>query len=703
MNLPSDTSTWTQAQYQSAAAAQMSTLTAAQVKTLIHPDWLTAAAFAAIPANTVASMATGVIAGLDSTHLASLTAPQAAALTTAQLKALSSTQIAALSGAALSKLSSNQLLALSAAQLAGISSVGASGLTAVQVTTLGQSIASLSTAAISGLTITTVSQLAPGQLAGLSAAQIGALSAPQLGALGAAQVAAMSEGQLQVLGKKIQSLSNSALAGLSQADVLAVYTHLNDVQRAALPAALAASVVLASNKSASLIASLSTNGALKQVQQVIASGQSLFSYQSILAVLEGIASAIPASGLTSVHFNDLHLLANAVSAVDGSSSYLTTVLKAFVTGNADNATWTGGAIKGTALGNLGTGSSATKIHELIDKWFLGSDTPTWTTTTTYTAKVGSLFGASGVSSTDPVQGSIDDCYLVAAAIETALVTPSTIQSMFTDNGNGSYGVRMYAPDGSMTYITVNNALPASGFARTASGAQWVSLLEKAYVQYNAEFSGVANAYSSIDGGWAGGLSAITGDICVTYMCNASGSKTNWDTTIKSMIINDLKAGDAVLFGSFLSDKDAQNNKVDLVSSHEFAVIGYDQATSEFILQNPWGAAGSSSYNGIFEQSIDQLWGGLTGTTSSSGFIVGLPAMGTTTQSSTTTTSMPAKKTLGTIASAANQLAQAIVNPTMFSSGNTSGTDRLNLSNELAHQLVPSMTAHLTNAHAGFGR
>lgn len=702
MTLPSNTSTWTQTQYQSATVWQISTLTATQVSTLNHPNWLTAAAFAAIPITTIGSMTAAVIAGLDSTHLAALTASQAAALTTAQIKSLSAAQVGALSGAALSKLSSAQLLALSTAQLAGIAGTGATGLTAAQVTLLGQSIASLSTAAISGLTVATVSQLSAGQLARLSTAQVGALSAQQLQALGAAQAAALSESQLLVLGKKIVFLSNSAVAGLSQSTLLAVYTHLNDAQKAALPAALATSVTLAIKTSASLVASLSTNGALKQVQQVIASSQSLFSYQGVLAVLDGIESAIPAGGLTSVQFSDLHLLATAVSAVDGTSSYLATILNAFVNGNADNATWTGGAAWSTALGNLGIGSSVTKVDKLIDKWFLGSDTPTWTSSTTYTAKVGSLFGASGVSSTDPVQGSIDDCYLVAAAIETALVSPSTIQSMFTDNGNGTYGVRMYAPNGSVTYIAVNNALPANGVSGTVSGAQWVSLLEKAYVQYNAEFSGATNAYSSIDGGWAGGLSAITGDICVTYMCSASGSKTSWDTTVKSTIINDLKAEDAVLFGSFISDRDTQNGKVDLVSSHEFAVIGYDQATQEFILQNPWGAVGSSSYNGIFEQSIDQLWGGLTGTARSSGFIVGLPARGSST-TSTTAVSLPAKKSVGMIASAANQLAQAIVNPNIFSSGSTSGTDSLNLANGLAPQFVPSITSHLANAHAGFGR
>jgi hypothetical protein len=38
-----------------------------------------------------------------------------------------------------------------------------------------------------------------------------------------------------------------------------------------------------------------------------------------------------------------------------------------VNGNAANATWTGGNVTSTVLGNLTAGSSATQFSELIDK------------------------------------------------------------------------------------------------------------------------------------------------------------------------------------------------------------------------------------------------------------------------------------------------------------------------------------------------
>ena len=60
---------------------------------------------------------------------------------------------------------------------------------------------------------------------------------------------------------------------------------------------------------------------------------------------------------------------------------------------------------------------------------------------------------------------------------------------------------------------------------------------------------------------------------------------------------------------------------DLVSGHEFAVLGYNATTHEFTLRNPWGAAQGSSGNGTFEQTIDQLWGGTATTSNANGFFI----------------------------------------------------------------------------------
>jgi hypothetical protein len=59
----------------------------------------------------------------------------------------------------------------------------------------------------------------------------------------------------------------------------------------------------------------------------------------------------------------------------GASAYLQFITNAFVNGNAANASWTGGAAKPVALGNLAVGYTATELSELTGKWFLGTDLP----------------------------------------------------------------------------------------------------------------------------------------------------------------------------------------------------------------------------------------------------------------------------------------------------------------------------------------
>ena len=687
MSLPANTATWTQANYQSATATDIAGLTVAQVAALQHDDWLSPAAVAGfsaaqvaaisinwywmsaawvnalsatavsgIPAAGIAQLTSTTLSGLNAAHVAALTATQIAALSTSQLGALSAAQIGALTAKQVAALSTTQLHALSTKQIAGLSARGAAGLTVSQIASLGVAITSLSPAAISGLSATTFARLTGWQLADLTAAQAGALSTAQLVVLSAAQAGYLSEGQLFALGKKVQALSAAALGAISTSKLLAIYPQLSATQIAGLSTANAAAIKLAGTQTTTLESTLSASGLLADVKTAVAGGISLFGYQGVLDVLDALGSQIGTTGLTATQFADLKAYTTAVGAVDSTGSYLYGVLHDVVAGNAFNASFTDGAAASTTLGNLAAGSSATQFNELVGKWLLGSDNPTWSagSATTFTATTGALYSTTGISASDPSQGGIGDCYLIAAIVAVALDQPTLIQSMFTDNGNGTVGVRFYAPNGAATYVTVSDALPNGDWtAHTASGSQWVTLLEKAYVEYQAEFHGTANAWSAISGGWDGGLTAITGKHDSSYISAYAGSQTAWDTNVDKAVIAALSAGEEVLFGSFINDK-GTNGKTDLVADHMFAVIGYDQTTSDFILRNPWGQAGGSSWNGQFEQSIDQLWGGTTGTTAYSGFIVD-------------NGSSPSGSS--TVSSAAAQFVQAIAS---YGTGNGSG-------------------------------
>ncbi len=710
MSLPTNTATWTQANYQSATAANIAALSVAQVAALQHPDWLSpaavagfsaaqvaaisiswsymnaawvnalsVAAFAGIPVAGIAQLSGSTLAGLNAAHIVALTAKQIGALSTAQLGALSAVQIGDLNALQVEALTVAQFGSLSTSQLAGLSAAAAAGLSNAQLTALGLHLRALSPAAIGGLAATTVAHLSGWQLALLTETQLAALTASQVAVLTAAQVADLSQGQLVALGARVQSLTAAALDALGTGNLLAIYRQLGKAQIAALPSAQAAAVALAVKDTTSLQTSLSTAGLQNEVKTVVGGGTSLFGYQGVLDVLEALGGQIGATGLTTAQLADLKAFTKVVGAVDGSGSYIFGVLNDVVNGNPFNATWTDGAATSSALGNLAAGSSQSQFDELVGKWLLGGDNPAWNagTATTLTATPAALFGTGGVTAADPSQGGIGDCYLIAAMVEVALDQPGLIQSMFTDNGNGTYGVRFYAPDGAATYVTVSDSL-ASGqrTAGTVSGGQWVTLLEKAFVEYSAEFDGNTNAWSAIAGGWDEGLTAITGKSDMSYISAYSGSQSAWDGSVDKAVIAALSAGEEVLYGSFIDDT-GSNGKTDLVSDHMFAVIGYDKSTGDFILRNPWGAAGGSSWNGQFEQSIDQLWGGTSGTASDSGFIVAEGAS-------------PAGA--GGAVSAAAQLAQALAG-----SGGGNGGSVVNLAS--ASLVPPAVGATLAVAHA----
>lgn len=655
MGLPADTSTWTKAQYQSAAAADIAALSLKQIAALAHPDWLSPAAvaglsaaqvgaiaiswtwmgatwlnalkpaaLAGLTAAAIAQLTTGAIGGLDAAHLAAFSPAQIGDLSIAQLAALSATQLGALGAAQIAGLSSGQWSALSRAQLGGISARGAAGIGAAQAVALGDAIAALSPAAIAALAPAVIAALSPWQIAALTPAQTAALSTGQVGALSAAQAAMLGEGQLAALGTRVQGLTSAALAALSAADLLAIYPDLSAAQLKALGTSAAATVKLATTTTATLLTTFTSGGLLGEAKAAVAAGLSLFGYQGALSVLTALEGAVGSGGLSAAQWTDLRAYASAVGKVDGTGSYLYGALNALVNGNALNATWTNGAATSTNLGNLAQGSSAQTLTELVGKWLLGGDLPDWSAgkANGFATTPGPLYAATGITSTDPSQGGIGDCWLIATTVAVALEQPGLIDTMFVDNGNGSYGVRFYDPRGKATWVTVNDALPKGGrTAGTASGAQWVTLLEKAFVSYMAEFDGTANAWSTLNGGWDEALTAITGKSDAMYICNWQTGQKAWDTSVDKAVIAALAAHQEVLYGSFIDDKDAGNGKTDLVSDHMFAVVGYDTATGDFILRNPWGQAGGSGWNGQFEQSIDQLWGGTSGPTSDSGFVV----------------------------------------------------------------------------------
>ena len=86
--------------------------------------------------------------------------------------------------------------------------------------------------------------------------------------------------------------------------------------------------------------------------------------------------------------------------------------------------------------------------------------------------------------------------------------------MFIDNGDGTWTVRFYDPNGAADYVTVNRMLPTASdgqliFAdmgsmyNNSANTLWIPLAEKAYAEWNEtgmEGRDGTNTYSDIQGG-----------------------------------------------------------------------------------------------------------------------------------------------------------------------------------------------------------
>lgn len=102
------------------------------------------------------------------------------------------------------------------------------------------------------------------------------------------------------------------------------------------------------------------------------------------------------------------------------------------------------------------------------------------------------------------QGSLGDCWFLAAAGAVAKDDPEWIKDHVSQNSDGTWTVTMYR-DGEPVLITVEPTVPDGAVSDASGNANWLSIYEKAAAEY---FGG---SYEDLDGGFShDGLAAITG-------------------------------------------------------------------------------------------------------------------------------------------------------------------------------------------------
>jgi len=239
----------------------------------------------------------------------------------------------------------------------------------------------------------------------------------------------------------------------------------------------------------------------------------------------------------------------------------------------------------SGIGNLYGGSSDTQVESLVGKWFYGSDRPDASGTYRYTS--GSLFQG-GISVHDVDQGATGDCYFLAALGAAAQDKSSVISNMFISNGDGTFTIRFFKPDGTRDYVTVDRYLPTSGSSARYAGwgggsysetdnELWVALLEKAYAQVNESGwigQDNTNSYAGIDGGWM--------DNVINQISGYSTTSKNATSMTQTELINLVNSSKMLTVGF------VDGTIPGVVNNHAYTITSYNPFTGRFRLHNPWG-------------------------------------------------------------------------------------------------------------------
>ena len=622
------------ASYTSSQAAQLTTLALAALTT-DQVQALSTAAFHALSSAQLQAFSTAQMYVLSQTNIGLLTSTQAQALSSAQLSALQVSPSQELS--LLTKLNALQLNQ----SLPILGANAAAALTSSQILQLTTStVAALTTAQIKVLTTSAIQAFGTSQIQALSTTQFSLLNNSDLAALNYVQVQAITPKDLAILStQQLSNLSSSALTGITSKQISALsssqikYLNLTNPQLFSIPLP------------PSWLSGI--NDQIIKNDMTVADVNGVVSEAGMAALFTDLGAELVSSksNLTSSQLSDLQLIARNLNVGETASAYISYITNALINGNASNTTWTGGAGIATTLlsssasnltPGLSIGISANQINELNGKWFLGTDLPlnavsmadngkSSTFKISYSsASSNSIFSNSAPVYTDVNQGQLGDCYFESSLAEVAFQNPSLLQSMITNNNNGTYGVRFYYK-GNAEYVTVNTQLPQLNgqnvFNQTPSTQDtslWVNLFEKAYAQVEAinnltgNTTAGTNSYTSIgNGGYSeSALLAITGNTSVTDLASyntASGrqwlemSFTNGTTQGSNTLLNStslftaitdsFNAGYDVTLNSQTSATDSQGKNT-LIASHQFAVIGLNLSTQSVELYNPWGSRSS---------------------------------------------------------------------------------------------------------------
>jgi hypothetical protein len=214
---------------------------------------------------------------------------------------------------------------------------------------------------------------------------------------------------------------------------------------------------------------------------------------------------------------------------------------------------------------------------------------------------------------DPIQGGVPNCYLIAAMSAVASAQPHRIKHMTRATGPGQQDfvntVRFFDEETHAAHdVEVGDAIPLNHsnklplYARSSdSGECWPSILEKAYAKWESGHKGDRpDIPSTANGSAARACAQLTGltvfrvatkdtsadDLWSLVQANSKGSRTK-----NPMVAATYPTGGAAPGKVVYAD-------ANLVAGHAYSVLGWHQRKTKryVILRNPWGKTEASAGN-----------------------------------------------------------------------------------------------------------
>lgn len=210
---------------------------------------------------------------------------------------------------------------------------------------------------------------------------------------------------------------------------------------------------------------------------------------------------------------------------------------------------------------------------------------------------------------DPIQGSLGDCYFISALCSVAWARPyaivnATAPSAVGNEESPTHLVSFYNSKGNKEDVTISELTPVNAsnnawlYARSLdNGEIWPAIMEKAYAKWKTQNKTDFPDYTKIAGGdpveacrqIIGGKS--------TYLYTSKNSESDIATFIRSNSLSMRTVNPMVAWTPSKEPQGCNYASAHIAANHAYSVLGWMYSNSQYyiVLRNPWG-----TYHGVLD-------------------------------------------------------------------------------------------------------